>query len=256
MSDEINKEGQAPESSSDSQKGGQDSTPEGFDRSKPQTAEGGDTPGEGQGGTDTDGKDIKVPKHRLDEEAKKRQEAEKRAELSQQKYQELEQKMNRMAEALSGADPKESEAKKRYASLAEEYKVPQDFVEKFVNLAKEEVTQEVESKFKPVQQQQAAISWQNEVAHLEKEVPEAKELTKEEQEKMRKMAYSPAYSKVPLADIYKIIAADKPRGNQRTAESAGGGRSGGSFGEPDFAEKIKSMSLDEFRKFSERAANS
>lgn len=249
MSDDTQKETGTPEASSASDQTDQvNSPPEGFDRTDSQSAEGGDTPEANAG----DGSDIKVPKTRLDQEAQKRRQAEQKAEELSKQYEALETKLKHLGKSLAG-EPDKDDPKQRFKQLADQYGVPQGFVEEFVQAAKEEATRDLESKFQPIKQQQAGLAWQNEVAQLEKEVPDARDLTKEEREKMKKMAFSPAYSKVPLKEIFTIVTADNPRGRAHTAEGASGGRASKNETE-SLAEKVKNMSLDEFREWSEKKA--
>lgn len=203
--------------------------------------------GDGSGGTDKDkdsddSKEHMIPKSRFDEVAAKARLGEQAAaELA-----ELKGRFNAMSDALGGKKNATDEMQGEIKTLADKYGLKDDFVQDLLSLSKAMSKREILEEVKPLKAQQAQAQLQAEFANLEREIPDAKDMTKEEREDLLKMALQPQYHKVPLTDVYKLKNYGKPAGKSKTAEPSRGGGGKADDGEVD----IKSMTPQEFEKYS------
>ena len=198
--------------------------------------------GDKSGVTDKDKSSEKdepmIPKHRFDEVRRVGEQAQKDLAV-------LQQKMEAMGEALSGkkADGDASGAVKTFAG---KYNLDESFVRDLLSFSKAEAKRELQEELKPLKAQQAQAYLANEFAALADEIPEARDMSKEEKQELAKMAVEKKYQNVPLADIWRIKNFGKPQGKSKTAESSRGGASKPTDEEVD----IKNMSLADFEKYS------
>lgn len=201
--------------------------------------------GDGSGVTDkdkaSDEKDHMIPKHRFDEvAAEARLGKQAIAELA-----ELKERFSNMSEALGGKKAGQ-EMSDDLKGFAEEYNLDPKFAAKLVTLSTARAKRELQEELKPLKAQQAQTYLNNEFAALERDVPEAKDLSKEDRDELTKMALDKRYHNVPLADLWKIKNFGKPAGKSKTVEPSRGGSGKADDGEVD----IKNMSVAEFEKYS------
>lgn len=208
-------------------------------------ADDGDPSDKGDGsGKDGKDEDKWIPKHRFDEVLEKNKKLD--ADLTA-----LSDKFERMGEALTGKNKSEA-ADDEIEGMSQKYGVSKQFMEDLIKVAEKRSRTSVQTDLTTVKQAQAEAAFEKEMRSLGDEIPEAAELSKEDREQLRKMAFDPKYSRTPLSDIYKIMSFGRSPGKRKTVESSrgGGGRGGG--GDVD----IESMDLKEFEEYSNRLARS
>lgn len=179
---------------------------------------------------DPGGKEPMIPKHRLDEESQKRQEAESRAAAAERKAEEavassksVEKKLADLATALAGGDMSKREANDEVAALADKYQVKPEFLADLFAVAKKQSLQELAPHIKQSQATNAEAGFREEFQKLTEDVPEAADLTSEEKATLKEMAFKKEFWNVPLKTLYRDMMFDKPRGKSATAESGRGG---------------------------------
>jgi len=205
----------------------------------PKTSDGGgDTPKE----KDAPEKEHMIPKHRFDEVAEK-------ARLGERAMEELSE-LRRTFAQLGGGKAAAREVEDEAKALADKYGLQDDFVRDMLSVSTARAKRELEGVIKPLQANQAQAALDVEMRQLEREYPEASEMSKEERAEFLKMAVDQRYQRVPLADLWKIKNFGRPAGKAKTAESGRGGGARTTDEEPD----IKGMSLEEFEKFSNEQA--
>jgi hypothetical protein len=179
-------------------------------------------------------KEPMIPKHRFDEVARE-------AKLGKEAMDELARFKRAFAGEKDGGDEDGV-----IADFAKKYDLKEDFTRDLLRVSTAQAEKKLKAELKPLQEQQAQASFRAEVAALEKEFPDAVDMTKEEREEFFKLAGEPRFRSVPLTDLWKIKTHGKPAGKTKTAESgrSGGGKS--SEEDPDIA----NMSLAEFEKYS------
>lgn len=179
---------------------------------------------------DPGGKEPMIPKHRLDEEATKRQAAEARAEAAEKTANEakassqaVEQKLTALATALAGGDITKKEANDKVAALAAKYDVKPEFFQDIFAEAKAQALQELAPHIKQSQASNAEAGFRDELQKLTEELPEVADLTTEEKAELKERAFKKEFWNVPLKSVYRDMMFDKPRGKSRTAEPGRGG---------------------------------
>lgn len=179
---------------------------------------------------DPGGKEPMIPKHRLDEESTKRQEAENRAIAAEKKAEEaaasskaVEKKLADLATALAGGDITKKEASDEVAALATKYNVAPEFFNDLLSVAKKQALQELSPHIKQSQAANAEAGFREEFQKLTEEIPEAADLTTEEKSELKERAFKKEFWNVPLKSVYRDMMFDKPRGKSATAESSRGG---------------------------------
>lgn len=179
---------------------------------------------------DPGGKEPMIPKHRLDEESQKRQEAEARAIAAEKKAEEaaasskaVENKLADLATALAGGDISKKQANDEVAALADKYRVQPEFLNDLFAIAKKQSLQELAPHINQSQAANADAGFREEFQKLTEEIPEAADLTSEEKATLKDMAFKKEFLKVPLKTLYRDMMFDKPRGKSATAESSRGG---------------------------------
>lgn len=199
------------------------------------------------------GKEPMIPKHRLDEESQKRQEAEARATAAEKKAEEalasskaVNDKLSNLATALQGGDLTQKQVESEVAKIATKYNVPEEFVTDMMQMAEQRVARKFEPDLKAAKLAQNETGFVQEFDKLVAEMPEAANLTPQEKAELKAIAFKKEFLNTPLKSIYRDMMYDKPHGKKATAESGRGGGKTLNNGEPD----IKSMSLEEFEKFS------
>lgn len=211
---------------------------------------GSDPAGEGtnDNGADDKGAESKaepmIPKHRFDEILVKNKKLE--TDLGA-----LNDKFNRMGEALTGKD-KSDAADEEIDALARKYNVPTNFMEDLIKVAEKRSQKALSGDMAGFKKAQAESEYERELNQLATEFPDAADMTKEDREALRKMAFDPKYSRTPLSDVYKISQFGKTpsTGKRKTVESSRGGA--GRSGTEDV--DISSMSIEDFEKFSNQLA--
>ena len=204
------------------------------------------------GGSDVTDKDKKggdkepmIPKHRFDEVAEKA----RLGEQAMKDLQELKGRFDNMADAMGGKKAGQ-EMSDEVKSLADKYGLKDDFIKDMLSVSTARAKRELQEELKPLKAQQAQAYLNNEFAALERDVPDAKDLSKEDRDELTKMAIEPRYRNVPLVDLWKIKNFGKPAGKTKTAEPSRGGAQKADDGEVD----IKNMSLTEFETYSNNLA--
>ena len=199
------------------------------------------------------GKEPMIPKHRLDEESSKRQEAEARALKAEQSAQAslasskaVEEKLANLASALAGGDMSQNKVDSEVAKLAAKHGVPADFFEDMLAIAEKRAITKLEPTIKMAQSANQETGFKKEFDTLLAEVPDATDMTPEEVTELKAMAFKKEFWNVPLKTLYRDMTYDKPRGKSRTAESGRGGSRATKDGPPD----ISGMSLADFEKYS------
>ena len=237
--DEIEQEGTAPGSSPEDQPD-QGQRPDGDDQGGHSDREGKSDQGKPENGKE---EEFQIPKHRFDEVSRENREL-------KQQVGDLTKKFSNMASALQGQsqDTKDQVIQQ----FAQKYNVPDEFVDGMLGLAEKRVSKRFEKELYPVKAQQAKTAFNAELNDLFEDIPEARDMSKEDREELQKMAYDPKYSKTPLSDIYKIVNFGKPQGTPTSVESGRGGtrKPKDSNAEADIA----NMSLEEFEAYSEKLA--
>lgn len=200
------------------------------------------TSGDGSGVTDKEkASEPMIPKHRFDEVAEKARVAEQAlSELA-----ELKQKFSAMGEALGGKQA-QKDIIDDVKALSEKYGLKDDFVKDMLLVSTARAKREFQEELKPLKAQQAQAILTSEFTALAEEIPEAKDMSKEEREELTKMALDKRYHNVPLVELWKIKNFGRPTGKAKTAEPSRPGAPKPTDGEVD----VKKMSLSEFEKYS------
>lgn len=182
------------------------------------------------GTKDPGGNEPMIPKHRLDEEATKRQAAEARAEAAEKAAQDalassksVEKKMSDLAAALVGGDMSNKEANDEVAALAAKYDVKPDFFNDLLAAAEKRALKTVAPHIKQAQATSADAAFRDEFQKLADELPEVADLTTEEKAELKERAFKKEFVNTPLKSIYRDMMFDKPRGKTHTAETSRGG---------------------------------
>lgn len=188
--------------------------------------------------SDAGGKEPMIPKHRLDEESQKRQDAEKRAEAAEKAAQEavasskaVETRLADLASALAGGDKTQREVDKEVADLAAKYDVKPEFFNDLLAVAEKRAMRKLEPSLKQAQTHNEEAGFKDELEKLADEIPEVADLSAEDKAELKKRAFSKEFLNAPLKSVYRDMMYDKPRGKQRTAESGRGGGRAPSDGE-------------------------
>lgn len=179
---------------------------------------------------DPGGKEPMIPKHRLDEESQKRQDAENRAAAAEKTANEakagtqaVERKLADLANALAGGDITKKEANDKVSALAAKYKIEPEFLTDFFAEAKAQALQELAPHLKQSQAANAEAGFRDELQKLTEELPEVADLSTEEKAELKEKAFKKEFWNVPLKSVYRDMMFDKPRGKSRTAEPGRGG---------------------------------
>lgn len=199
----------------------------------------------GETDTDKDDKDKEpmIPKHRFDEAINKvREDAAK-------EIADLKSRFSEAADLLGGKKAGQEFATEIKA-FADKYNLTGDFTEDLLSLSTARAKKELQAELQPLKAHQAKAYLDQEFLTLEREVPEAKDMSKEDRDELTKMALEKKYHNVPLTDLWKIKNFGKPQGKTKTVEPGRGGGGKAEDGEVD----IKSMSPAEFEKFSNELA--
>ncbi len=184
--------------------------------------------------------EIRIPKHRFDEEVKKRKDLERRLD-------EREKLDERLKEAIGGKKRPE-EADDEFAEISRKYSVDRGFLSEVASAVERRAEQRLDARLAPVKKVQEETMFEREERQLAKDFPEYEDLSSEDRKKIRDAAFSKQYSAVPLADIYKMQTYDRPRGQRKTAEDyRGGGARKDAGQEPDW----RNMPPEEFKKWSD-----
>ncbi len=179
-------------------------------------------------------KEPMIPKHRFDEVAEQ-------AKLGKQALDEL----ARMKRAFNGEDSS-PQLDAKVSKFSEKYNIKEEFAKDLLELSTAEAEKKLKAEMQPLRQQQAQAAFANEISALEKEFPDAVDMTKDERDEFIKMATSEKYRAVPLVELWKIKTFGRPPGKKKTAEASrsGGGKSA------DEEVDISAMSIADFEKYS------
>lgn len=169
-------------------------------------------------------------------------------EAMKQKDQEMAQWKQQMAEVLTGKKPSEVEAKVK--GLSDKWGVPEGFVKDLLEETSAVTSKNVQSQLAPVHQMNLQTIFNEEFQKLTDEFPEARDMSTEERNELKKLAFSDQFSRVPLSDIYKIRNYGKPPAVHKSVES-GNGR-GRNFGTD--VPNISEMTLEQFKEYSDGLA--
>lgn len=198
----------------------------------------GDPSDKGDGSGKDKDEDKWIPKHRFDEVLDKNKKLE--TDLAG-----LSDKFDRMGEALTGKN-KSDAADDEIEGMSQKYGVSKAFMEDLIKVAEKRSKSSVQTDLTAVKQAQAEQAFDKEMRTLGDEIPDASDMSKDDRETLRKMAFDPKYSRTPLSDIYKIMSFGRSAGKRKTVEGSRAGSGRSSNGETD----IENMTLQEFEAFS------
>lgn len=176
-------------------------------------ANGGDTPQDDQ---------IMIPKHRFDEEVAKRKELEEKFNTESQSRAKLEGRMNAMATALSGGTTESADDD--IVGLAQEFNLPTDFVERFVELNEKRLNKRVEERLQTTQHQVAKMQFEAEWAKLGAQYPAVTAWDERQKTDFLKVAADPRYKALPFSEVLQLKFPDvvTESGSSYAAEPANG----------------------------------
>lgn len=186
--------------------------------------------------------DGTVPRHRLNEESDKRKAAEAEASTAKANEAAAQAKITALQQALGGST--DAQKDEIISSFASKYNVPDGFVSELLDVASKKLNKQTPDPV--VLEAVAEVRFNREWDTLLDEVPEAKDLSREDKAELKKRAWSKEFLNVPLKSIYRDITYDK---RPVTKDSFEGSRSGGrqsEAGPVDFGK----MSIKEMREWS------
>ena len=204
---------------------------------------GGDTPSDG----DSSSSDHMIPKHRFDEVNSQLKDLKRTMEETSSKNQKTEATIDALRNALDGGSNAEvDEAVKEIMTKHNLKGNDLSLVQDILSAAERKVSTKLEAQMKPLKAQQVLAAYDKDLRVLGEKFPEVSDLTKDEKEEFRKMAFSKEWGNAPLEGVWKAFSYDKPRGNSKTLEPSSSGRSRSMSGE----KKVSEMSLEEFEQYS------
>lgn len=151
------------------------------------------------------------------------------------------------ADALTGTQGTAS--KSELDSLAAEYNVPIEYLQKQNSIMAKMVKDELQAELAPLKKGQEDLKYQKQEQLLTEKYPEVASLSAEERKDLRDLAYSKEYLNTPLPAVYAQFVLDRPDGRPKTFESGSGGPRSAS-GEKSISE----MTDAEFMEFSNSMA--
>lgn len=192
-----------------------------------------------------------IPKHRFDEVNNQLKELKRELGESKQSSQKTEQTIDALRNALDGgSNAQVDEAVKELMTKHNLKGNDLTLVEDILAAAERKVSTKLEAQMKPLKAQQVVAQYEKDLRALESKFPGVSDLSSEEKEEFKKMAFSKEWGNAPLEGVWKSFAYDRPRGNTKTLESSSGGRARSMSGEKD----VKDMTLDEFEAYSNAQA--
>lgn len=163
-----------------------------------------------------------VPRHRLNEAEDKRKAAEAEAAQAKADKAAAEARIVSLQKALGGADT-QAERDDLVTSFASKYNVPEDFVSGLLDVASKKLNKQ--QKPDPVVLEAVAeVKFRKELDALVDDIPEAKELSREDERELKKRAFSKEFLNTPLKSIYRDYMYDKRPTKASFEESRSGGR--------------------------------
>jgi len=204
---------------------------------------GGDTPSDGEGSSS----EHMIPKHRFDEVNDQLKELKRSMNETTSKNQKTEATIDALRNALDGGSNVEvDDAVKEIMTKHKLQGADLALVEDILSAAERKVSKKLEASMKPLKAQQVLAAYDKDLRALGEKFPEVSDLSKDEKEEFRKMAFSKEWGSAPLEGVWKAFSYDKPKGNSKTLESSSSGRARSMSDD----KSVKDMTLEEFEEYS------